>query len=139
MRKSDRFILLGGTLFLGGLLMADTPHVGHQNKSRLPSWPAQGLDRDVGRAYFSIRETHGDKMLITPLVPVDLLVTRTRGEDNPSERLVSCMVTRRTLIVSSDATIAVDLTVLKCPGNREYVSDQLEFDVDRRAPKNIVQ
>ena len=120
----NKRLLIGLSLLGAGLLYADVPH---QNVTLGRALDAQGLDQPIGKVWFMLKKSSGQKALITPLMPVDLDVTRVRDEDNPPNGLLKCLVVRRALIFSESTSTVVNLTVLKCPNNREYVTDQVLF------------
>lgn len=128
---NKRALILGGALLCSTALLADVPRQDARLHAPLPT----GLDNDIGEVWFKVRESSGERMRLTPVVAVDLEVVRVRGEDNPPSGLIKCMMTERVLIFDQNAPPPqmVTLTVAKCPGNREYATKQVIFDVAKNS------
>lgn len=128
-----RILLAGGLLLTSGLLSLgnDLPK-SSQNAQVWKNGP-QGLDQTVGEVWFSVRQSRGDKILMSPLIPVNLLFTRTRGEDNSPNGLIKCTVVNRAFITGQPPDLmSVSLTVAQCPGPREYIVDEVIFETTKK-------
>jgi hypothetical protein len=121
--KNWRLFFCGLALLCAGALEANEGLLRAQRKLDFP-----GTDSIVGQVWFQVERTKGDHIYVKSLTQPTLGMGRTKGQDNLPLGLVECLAVKRTAIISPE--IVLDIALARCPGGREYVVDEVLFDVE---------
>jgi hypothetical protein len=86
-----------------------------------------GKDVVVGRVWFNVQREQEGRVYFKPLLTPTLGMGRLKGDSNPELGLLQCTIVKRAAIVSPN--VILNVTKALCPNNREYVVDEVIFDV----------
>jgi hypothetical protein len=116
-------IWLAGLALLGaGALEAHDGLFAVQHRLDFP-----GTTTEVGKVWFDVERTTDSHVYFKSLTQPLLGMGRIKGSDNLPLGLVECTIYKRTAIISPE--VVLDVTLARCPGQREYVVDEVLFDV----------
>jgi hypothetical protein len=116
-----------GALLLTGsaILCADAPLGGQWRVGQVLDFPGQEIV--IGKVWFNMEREREGHAYFKPLMTPTLGMGRLKGSDNPPLGLLQCTVIRKAAILSPD--VVVTATKALCPGGREYVVDEVLFDI----------
>jgi hypothetical protein len=123
--RASRFLLTAGALLGASAWLYATDAPAPQRRLDYP-----GTDRLVGRAWIDVQRASSEHVYFKTLVAPTLGMGRTKGSDNMPLGLIKCAIWKRRALVSAE--VQLDITLLRCPGNREYVVDEVLFDLDEK-------
>ena len=123
--RNKRLMWTGPALLLAAMgLCADEGYIARaQRKFDFP-----GTEEVVGKVWFNVQRTTDSHIYVRSLTQPTLGMGRTKGDDNLPLGLVQCVVIKRLSVISPD--VVLDTTLARCPGQREYVVDEVLFDVE---------
>jgi hypothetical protein len=122
-----RPMLAGLVLLWGSAILCAKPQVGRiQDVVDFP-----GTEKVIGKVWFNVAREQEGRVYFKPLLTPTLGMGRLKGSDNPELGLVQCTIVKRAAIVSPN--VILNVTKALCPNNREYVVDEVIFDVDAKA------